>query len=585
VDSESVRDTHMPNEDAIRIFRSPRAAYYGDEPLESPAVYDDRELAGIAAEGFNGIWLRAVLRDLVPTELFARHVRRDAQRIEGLRTLAQRAARHGVGVWLYLNEPMTLPADHPFWAEHPECRGLAGQSRMDGWDETWAMCTSAPPVVRFLRQAGRELFTRVPELAGVILITAAEHHTHCYSHISTRGPGTPFEPRAAQACPRCKQREPAEVICELIGAISAGIHEASPSAKVAAWTWRWSQFYDEPHEQIISRLPQDVLLLSNFEDGQELPDRPGAMPCQEYSLAVVGPSPLFEAQARLARSRGLGVMAKLQIGTTHELATVPNLPALPSVYRKLRWIGQHKLAGYMGTWNFGCKLTVNTAAAAKAARARQLPEERQFLAELCREYFAPGADEHDVVRAWYGFHEALQHHPLSLKFLYFGPLNYALAFPWPAEKGTRRMGRNWTGDEWGDRLEDTLPPYTMQQMLELLDRLAEGWQRALSLYRRGLQPVADKDPRARRELASAQYAGASFRSCANLYRWYAGLLADKPDPDLIERELNLCNQALDLLEEYPDLGFHQECQLRQCSPQRVRRKIEKLEELRRARSW
>jgi len=567
--------------ETIRIFRSSQAAYYGDEPLESPAVYDDEELAGIAGEGFNGIWLRAILRNLVPTELFAGHVRDDRRRIDALRELARRAARRGIGVWLYLNDPLTFSADHPFWGEHPECRGLAGQSGMDGWDSTYAMCTSSPPVQRFLHEAGRELFTRVPELAGVILITAAEHHTHCYSHISTRGKGTAFEPRLAQRCPRCAQREPAEVISELIGLVSGGIHEASPEAKVVAWSWRWSQFYPDPHEEIISRLPGDVLLMSNFEDGQPLPDRPSSLSCEEYSLSVAGPSPLFEAQARAARRRGLDVLAKLQIGTTHELATVPNLPALPSVYHKLRWVDEHDLAGYMGSWNFGCLRTVNTAVAAKAARSAQWAPEREFLVELCREYFAPGVDDWNVVRAWYGFYEALRFHPLNLKFMYFSPLNFTLAYPWPAEKGTRRMGRNWTGDPWGDRLEDTLRPYTMDQMIELLGQIAAGWNSALTAYRRGLGPILEAEARARQELAAAEYAGASFASVLNLYRWYAGLLAGAPDATLIDKELNLCRRLLPMLEDYPALGFHQECQIRQCTPEGVRRKIDGLEQLRR----
>ena len=37
-----------------------------------------------------------------------------------------------------------------------------------------------------------------------------------------------------------------------------------------------------------------------------------------------------------ARERGLRVMAKLQLGTTHELATVPSLPLIGNLYDKAR---------------------------------------------------------------------------------------------------------------------------------------------------------------------------------------------------------------------------------------------------------
>ena len=89
---------HIPE---IRIFRSPRADYYRDEPLAAGEVYTDDELAAIAAEGFNGIWLRTILRDVAPTDLFRKHVSRSEERLEALTDLSRRAQRHGIGVWLY----------------------------------------------------------------------------------------------------------------------------------------------------------------------------------------------------------------------------------------------------------------------------------------------------------------------------------------------------------------------------------------------------------------------------------------------------------------------------------------------------
>ena len=58
---------------------------------------------------------------------------------------------------------------------------------------------------------------------------------------------------------------------------------------------------------------------------------------------------LYEA----AQQRGLAVMAKLQVGTTHELSTVPNLPLVDHLYEKLVGAEQLGLAGFLATWNFG----------------------------------------------------------------------------------------------------------------------------------------------------------------------------------------------------------------------------------------
>ncbi|MEX0775405.1 MAG: hypothetical protein WD042_06790 [Phycisphaeraceae bacterium] len=568
----------MSNALDIRIFRSPRSDYYGDEVIGAAAVYTDEELAAIAAEGFNGIWLRAILRDLTPTDLFRGYGSDCDARMAALIQLIGRAAAHGIGVWLYLNEPMALPADSAFWQEHPDCRGMRGSSGMDGWPATYAMCSSAPRVRQFLHEATYDLFTRAQGLAGLFLITAAEHHTHCYSHVTTRGWGTEYEPKVPQECPRCAPLSPAEVICDIAAQITDGATAAAPSARVMVWSWRWSMFYDDPHEPIISQLPTNILLMSNFEDGQPISRGGRELVCREYSLGIEGPSPLFVDQARLAQQRGIDTVAKLQIGTTHELATVPNLPAIPSLYRKFRAMRDNGLTGYLGTWNFGCSRTLNTWAVGKLSRNNTLPTEEQFLRETCAEYFGSDADAGKVVQAWQGFTEALQHHPMNLAFLYFSPLNYTLAYPWPQERGRAKMARSWTNEPWGDDLGQCLPPYSLDEVIQLLGAANRAWSNACASYHHGLAACQGAKERVQAELASAHYTGLCFTSAHNLFRWYRGVLAGQPDLDLIDAELACCARALPLLERWPQLGFHQECQHRQCSPALVQAKMRQLEQ-------
>ena len=178
---------------------------------------------------------------------------------------------------------------------------------------------------------------------------------------------------------------------------------------------------------------------------------------------------------------------------------------------------------------------------------------------------------------------------MSLPFLYFSPVNYALAYPWPQRPGTVKMGRSWANDPWGDDLLTCIQPFTIDEIIELLSTMAETWRKATETYRQalagclgeqGAMPDAAEDSNhevhALEELMSAEYCGLCFASACDLFRWYRGVLAGKPDMALIEPELARCRQVLPLLEAWPDLGFHQECQHRMCSPDLVRDKIEKL---------
>src|SRR5689334_5408033 len=116
-----------------RIFRSPEARYYAEDILEGPDVYDDRCLAELSRHSFNGIWLRARLRDACRTSVFP-ELGAEAPRYQArLNQLCARASRHGVRVWLYLNEPLCFPADDAFWKRHPEVKGVSGASVMDQW--------------------------------------------------------------------------------------------------------------------------------------------------------------------------------------------------------------------------------------------------------------------------------------------------------------------------------------------------------------------------------------------------------------------------------------------------------------------
>ncbi len=87
-------------------------APYGD-PLANPDLdpYPDGLLQQLSAVGVNGVWLHVVLRDLAPggadfPEFGAGH----EKRLANLRTLTERAKKFGIGVYLYLNEPRSMPS-------------------------------------------------------------------------------------------------------------------------------------------------------------------------------------------------------------------------------------------------------------------------------------------------------------------------------------------------------------------------------------------------------------------------------------------------------------------------------------------
>ncbi len=189
-------NTEANEDDPIRLVYS-YVAVYGD-PLLNPDLnpYPDGLLQRLASSGINGVWRQGLLRDLAPggadfPEFGAGH----EQRLANLRALTERAKRYGIRVFLYINEPRSMPLS--FFERHADLRGVK-----EG--DLAALCTSQPAVRRWMGDALAHIFSEVPDLGGVYAITASENLTNCASH------------GAWQACPRCKERTDADILCEVV---------------------------------------------------------------------------------------------------------------------------------------------------------------------------------------------------------------------------------------------------------------------------------------------------------------------------------------------------------------------------------
>ena len=109
----------------LNIFRSWKSDCWQAERdiLDSLDVYTDQELSEIASHGYNGIWLRGPLHKLTPSEIFPEFGREYKEYLKTLGSLVKRAAKHRIGVYIYFNEPLALPAKSSFWNENKDLRG------------------------------------------------------------------------------------------------------------------------------------------------------------------------------------------------------------------------------------------------------------------------------------------------------------------------------------------------------------------------------------------------------------------------------------------------------------------------------
>ena len=470
-------------------------ALYGDPLLETETdPYPDGYLARLAASGVEGVWLQGVLHKLAPfpwDESLSQH---HEQRLRNLRALAARARRHGVGLWLYLNEPRAMPL--AFFETHPGLKGV-----VEG--DYAALCTSQPEVQEFLKKAVAGICRAVPELAGFFTITASENLSNCWSH------------HAGAKCPRCGARPPSAVVAEVNRLVQEGIRQAGTPARLIAWDWGWD---DAWAEDIIARLPTEVALMSVSE--WSLPLERGGVKSSvgEYSISAIGPGPRAQRHWALARKRGLKTIAKIQAGNSWELSAVPYIPALENVARHAANLRAAQLDGLMLGWTLGGCPSPNLEVVAEIAATDATPEqallkvaERRVGARL-----APA-----LLEAWRTCSRAFSEFPFHPALVYQAPLQNGpsnLLYEKPTGYAATMVGFPY------DDLNGWRAVYPPEIFSAQLEKVADGFDLALALLKKEVpnsgQSRAGSDALAlAREWSVIEAAALHCRSVANQARF------------------------------------------------------------------
>jgi len=510
-------------------FIYPYFAVYGDA-LINPDLdpFPDGLLESLAGYGINGVWMQAILYTLYPWPLAPELAEGWEKRLATLRALCDRAARYGVGIYLYLNEPRSMPIG--FFDRYPDLKGVV---EGNGREALAALCTSTPAVKDFLRQGVRHVFDRVPQLAGTFTITASENLTHCWSHFK------------GASCPRCARRRPAEVIAEVNALIAEGAHAAKPEANVIAWTWGWGINSDTDWTtEAIDRLPKDVMLMCTSEE--YVPITTGGVNTRvtDYSISNPGPGDRAKSLWARAKARGLKTIAKVQLNTTWECSALPYIPAVDLVEGHLDRLRAAGVDGIMASWTLGGFPGGNLELLTHSAT------------ELADRDFGPAAAP-DIRRAWTAFSDAFREFPFSCPVAYLGPHN-----PGPrnlfhaASSGYRAAMVGFPYDD----LNAWRSEYPAEVFEEQFRKLSDGWKTGIEWLDRA-KPLVPSDKRAnwdqlhRVALANWCHYRSAYLQIAFTRARDAGTLTVEQVNRIMDEEIQICRTLADLARSDSRIGY------------------------------
>lgn len=464
--------TVAPKSTALRFCYS-YFALYGDPLLDKEAdPYPDHYLAKMAKVGVTGVWLQAVLYKLAPypwEPLLSDHYK---ERLKSLSKLTARAKKHGIRIFLYLNEPRSMPLS--FFKTHPELKGVT-----EGDYAT--LCTSTPVVKKYLSDSIASICNAVPDVGGFFTITASENLTSCWSH----GKG--------QECPRCAGRSAGEVIAEVNTAINEGIHQTASRAQLIAWDWGWS---DEVAKTVIGAIPADVSVMSVSE--WDMPIKRGGVNSivGEYSVSTVGPGERAKSHWRWTKERGLKAVAKIQAANSWELSAVPYIPALENVAQHALNLRSAKVDGIMLGWTLGGYPSPNLEV---MAEIQSLPVDeigsdtlyKTLLKVATSRYGATNAPA--VVEAWRGYSTAFREFPFHIGLVYSAPMQFGVSnLLWAEATGYHATMIGFPYDD----LDGWRMVYPPDVFVGQMRKVAQGFRQSLVKLRESLPTPLGKSKQA-----------------------------------------------------------------------------------------
>lgn len=483
----------IPNSNFSPRYCSSYFALFGD-PLLDPEIdpYPDGYLDRLAASGVDGIWMHVVLYQLAPFPWDSSLSRDHEARLARLNSLVERARTHGIAVYLYMNEPRTMP--NAFFDTHPELKGVTIGDHS-------TLCTGSPEVRDYIASAIETICNAVPHLGGFFTITASENPTNCWSH----GRGG--------ECPRCSSTGPAKTVAGVSAAIQEGITRAGSDAALIAWDWGWR---DEWALDAIAALPETAALQSVSE--WSIPIERGGVSTTvgEYSISTIGPGPRATRHWKAAKDRGLRTIAKIQAGNTWEIAAVPYIPAVANVAQHAENLRSANLDGIMLGWSLGGYPSPNLQVVAEMSAAsddgQQLTREEAMLNVARTRYGADHAA--DVVQAWDTCSVAFSEFPYHGSVVYNAPLQMGPAnLLWPSNTGYKAT---MVGLPYDD-LTSWRGVYPEDVFIGQFVKMADGFEAARQVLEQ--RTANTSNPAIEAELRVIRTVALHYRSIANQCRF------------------------------------------------------------------
>ena len=558
-----------------RCFFGPikRPPFNIDELMNDIDYYPEEYLGKLAREGVNGLWLTITFREICDTSI--RTALPDAaRRLAKLRKTVERCRRYGIKVWAFCIEPAywSNAIANPVPADHEELLGAEMELT------SHCFCINSSTAKKYLHDCTYSLFKSVPHLGGLMMISLGERATSCLSKISLFGDGT-------ISCSKRCNLSIGEIYSQLLSSMKQGMEEANPEAELISWAYiPYAEQISNWILQLPSRLTDDIIMAFNFESGLTQRQLGKVHAGGDYWHSKVGPSDRFITMVEAAKGH-CQFAAKLQVGCSHECATVPYIPVPSILYRKYREMHKLGVQHVLQCWYFGNYPGLMNAAAGKLAYEDFSSGEDAFLERLARQFW--GGDWKHAVQAWKLFSDGYSNYPLDIQFQYYGPMHDGPTWPLHLRQTMTPLARTWKPELFpsGDAVGEAMNHFQLDELVELTGTMAQQWSQGLNELKK-----AKHDKQHELDFTLAEALDIQFHSGHNILRFYSlrNRVLDNPSnavalidamKGIVRNEKAASLRLAELCRLDRRLGYHSEAEVYKYFPEKLEWRASQLEYL------
>lgn len=445
----------------------PGSKYELDEDAD---FYPDAFLDRLASEGINALWFNAPsLAEFSLTSWYPDNAEKKRKLYAKLQDNVNRCRRYGIRILPYLVIPEAWAFDAPLLQQFPDMAGPDLYGRK--------FFCPAFEGKKYLFETFHQLFSEVKNLGGFLLIVQGEGAAICPELLSY----------GAISCQSKCGLAPGEIFAELIRTLFEGIRSAAPEAEMVAWFYL--PFAGAPADYLDEALrlsPQGIIFQYNAESGSSPLQLGRPRTIGDYWQCITEPSPAYRKFAGMATKHGQRLSAKIQVGTSHEVGSVPYVPVPALTYRKYRALQALGTTDVMQVWGTGgTPGMMNFAAGRLAFTDLSKVTEEQFLNDLASVLWGSKL-ANEVAEAWQVLSDAFQKYPYSNMIQYFGPVADGVNWPLCACPQRTQLLTTWSlngGNISGDNICECLENHSLDEAVILFHQLSTEWSRGAELFR------------------------------------------------------------------------------------------------------